>query len=65
MPGKVAGFFVEGGGGLAGNPPGCAGAGWGAVICCGFGRRDSGAEVVSARYPAVPPPETLYPGNSY
>ena len=39
MPGDVAGFSAKGGGGLAGNPPGWVGAGRGAVIRCGFGRR--------------------------
>lgn len=58
-------FLLRGEGGLAGNPPGSAGAGRIAAISCGFGRRDSGAEGVSSRYPAVPAPETLYPGNSY
>jgi len=37
--GAVApGFSAEGGGGLAGNPPGRAGAGRGAGIGCGFRR---------------------------
>ena len=47
MPGVVAGFSDEDGGGLAGNPPGWVGAGRGAVICCGFGRR--GSAVVGVR----------------
>jgi hypothetical protein len=36
-------FLLKGGGGLAGNPPGWVGAGRGAGIGCGFGRRGSGA----------------------
>jgi len=38
-PGTVPGSFAEGG--LAGNPPGCAGAGRGCGIGCVFRRRNA------------------------